>query len=67
MKFSEATYETALDHICRELTGKEWEDARDDESGTYWSSDHWVSSRSICQALREAYDEGHDEGEMDAG
>lgn len=60
-KFTDEDYRSALNDIVKTLIGDDWDDAKDDESGSDWG-DRWVSSRTICVALKAAYDAGFQDG-----
>jgi hypothetical protein len=39
-----------------EMTGCEWAEAEEDESGTYFSRGNWVSCKTIADALKAVAD-----------
>jgi len=49
-------YPYKLAEIYEELTGGDWDEAPDDESGTYFDREHWVDGKSIAEALKAVAD-----------
>lgn len=47
--------EEALADVAIELCGCDLVELEDDESGSYWSRDQWVSCHDVGQALINAY------------
>jgi hypothetical protein len=54
----EIEYAHELDDLCEDLMGQPLADCEDDQSGTNWDRDRWVSSEGIAQALIDAYERG---------
>lgn len=50
-----------LDDIMESLTGQGMEESRDDNAGTYFDRDHWVSADGIRSALIAAYLRGRED------
>jgi len=57
---------TQLDEICEDLMGQPIGECEDDNAGTWFDNDHWVSAEAIAEALVEAYNKGKIEGENNA-
>ena len=66
LRFSEEVYADALGEAFEQIVGESWEEGKDDESGCYFSRGHWVSSKSIAEAMRAAFDAGVWKAEIDA-
>lgn len=63
MSHTKFRHYTQLDEICNDLMGQSIEECEDDNSGTWFDNDHWVSGDLIAEALVEAYNKGKIEGE----